>query len=291
MLWKGRGQSSCRYLQLSGSLEWPKAENTNGWHGAQEISTFHQKDGGSWMACDKSYYWIISDFQELVAMVQADCIAFTIYISFPTLFFQQEVRFWKEDNVFSGFICILNMANGVSICGCERGEFHPGLEVISSIYPVSEHSHGAKVQALMRLGAAAISFCHKRFGITLLWFLPARLHVYFLFVELLRGNFRHKRIKAHLPPSPHYVSSQATLDMWKCNLIKMVRYKRSMFWPYGQDMPCTCSCVQLGGNPCTDPQQAGGISCPTWPGKTLWSPTVELKDVDSTFDLKLLMHP
>lgn len=63
-----------------------------------------------------------------------------------------------------------------------------------------------------------------------------------------------------------------------------------MFWPYGQDMPCPCSCVQLGGNPCTDPQQAGGISRPTWPRKTLRSPIVELKDIDSTFDLKLLMH-
>lgn len=100
MLWKGRGQSSCRHLQLSGSLEWPKAENTNDWHGAQEISTFHQREDGSWMASDKSHYWIISDFQELVAMVQADCNAFTIYSSFPTLYFQQKVRLWKEDNVF-----------------------------------------------------------------------------------------------------------------------------------------------------------------------------------------------
>ena len=63
-----------------------------------------------------------------------------------------------------------------------------------------------------------------------------------------------------------------------------------MFWPYGQEMPCTCSCVQLGRNPCTDQQQAGEISYPTWPGKTLWAPTVELKDIDSTFDLKLLMQ-
>ncbi len=71
---KGRGQSSCRHLQLSGSLERPKAEDTNARHSTEEISPFHQKEGSSWMAWDKSCYWVISDFQELVAMVQADCM-------------------------------------------------------------------------------------------------------------------------------------------------------------------------------------------------------------------------
>lgn len=85
----------------------------------------------------KSYYWIISDFQESVAMAQAVCNAITIYISFPTIYFQREVRFWKEDRDFSALICILNTANGVSICACEREDFHAGLEAISSIYPLS----------------------------------------------------------------------------------------------------------------------------------------------------------
>lgn len=44
---RGRGQSSCRYLQLSGSLEWPKAVNTNARYSAEEISAFHQRDGSS----------------------------------------------------------------------------------------------------------------------------------------------------------------------------------------------------------------------------------------------------
>lgn len=91
---KGRGQSSCRHLQLSGSLEWPKAVNTNAWHSIEEISAFHQEGGCSWMACDKSYYWVISDFQELVAMVQADCMHslftshFLLFISDKKWYFQ-----------------------------------------------------------------------------------------------------------------------------------------------------------------------------------------------------------
>lgn len=68
---KGRVQSSCR--QLSGGLERPEAEDTNARHSKEEISTFHQKDS-RWMACDKSCYWVISDIQELAAMVQTDCM-------------------------------------------------------------------------------------------------------------------------------------------------------------------------------------------------------------------------
>lgn len=104
---------------------WSGQSLRTAWQVAEEISTFHQKGGGSWMACVKSYYWIFSDFHKLVAMVQADCNAFTIYISFPTLYLQQKVRFWKEDNIFSGFICMPNTAYGVTICGSDR-ESHPG---------------------------------------------------------------------------------------------------------------------------------------------------------------------
>lgn len=27
-----------------------------------------------------------------------------------------------------------NTADGVTMCGCERGDFHPGFETISSVY-------------------------------------------------------------------------------------------------------------------------------------------------------------
>lgn len=131
---KGRGQSSCRHLQLSGSVEWPKAENTNAWHSTEEISAFHQREGSSWMGCDKSYYWVISDFQELVAMVQADCMH--SLFSFPALYFQQKVifsKFWKEDNVLLCFKLHLH-AKCTHLSHYlwlqERRAFHPVIKVL-----------------------------------------------------------------------------------------------------------------------------------------------------------------
>lgn len=97
---KGRVQSSCRHLQLSGSLARPKAEDTNALHSTEEISTFHQKESSSWMVCDKSCYWLISEFQELV---QADCMHslftshFLLFISNKKSYSQ---RFWEQEKCF-----------------------------------------------------------------------------------------------------------------------------------------------------------------------------------------------
>lgn len=101
----GRGQSSCRHLQLSGSLEWPKAVNTSAQHSTEEISAFHQRDGSSWMACDKKLLLSHQWFSRAGGNGASWLHAFTIYISFPALYFPQKVKFprlWKEDNVAGG---------------------------------------------------------------------------------------------------------------------------------------------------------------------------------------------
>lgn len=68
---EGRGQSSCRHLQLPGSSEQPKTAATNAQHITEEISTFHQKEVSSWMACDKkkkklllSHQWWVIFFKK-----------------------------------------------------------------------------------------------------------------------------------------------------------------------------------------------------------------------------------
>lgn len=71
-----------------------KGLRTHARHSTEEIRTFHQKEGNSWMACDKSCYWVISDFQELVAMAQTDCMHslftshFLLFISSKKPYFQ-----------------------------------------------------------------------------------------------------------------------------------------------------------------------------------------------------------
>lgn len=222
------------------------------------------------MACDKRCYWIFGDFHELVATAQADCNAFTIYISFPTLYFQQKACFFQ-----ASFACQALPMEPQSVAAREE---NPNLVLkgISSIYPGTAPANVRKAMA------------YKLFSYwpnpPLRWWLPA----------LLRGNSRQKKKGAskHIcHHQPIMGAVRATVHTWELNLIKTANRKSSVFWPYGRDLPCPCSCVQLRRNPCTDPQQAGGISCPTWPGNTLCSPTVELKDADSIFDLKLLMHP
>lgn len=149
---RGRGQSSCRHLQLSGSLEWPKAVNTNAQHSAEEISAFHQRDGSSWKACDKrlllSHQW----FSRAGGNGASWLHAFTIYISFPALYFPQKVifpRLWKEDNVGFFFFLFLkrkyciHMLNAPIlkslICGCSRGEL-PANAADSSRYVAEFYS-------------------------------------------------------------------------------------------------------------------------------------------------------
>lgn len=108
---EGRGQSSCRHLQLPGSSEQPKAEDTNTLHITEEISTFHQKEVSSWMAYDKSCYWVISDFFFFFSKNGGNSEnwlrAFIIYISFPVLYSEQKVRFlrfWWQEEVICKFV-------------------------------------------------------------------------------------------------------------------------------------------------------------------------------------------
>lgn len=118
---KGRGQSSCKHLQLSGSSERPKAKDTNAQHSTEEISAFHQKEGSSWMACDKSCFWVISDFQELVAVVQTDCMHSLFTSHFLLLISNKKSNFQDFDSkkkLFFFFFCKARFI--CSKWGCRR---------------------------------------------------------------------------------------------------------------------------------------------------------------------------
>lgn len=133
---------------------WRGQRLSTAWQAAEEISAFHQKDGSGWMACDKRCYWIFGDFHKLVATAQADCNAFTIYISFPTLYFQQKVWFWKEDNVFfqASFACQALLMELQSVAAREENP-NLVLEGISSLpwNCPGEHPQGDGVQAMTKL--------------------------------------------------------------------------------------------------------------------------------------------
>ena len=74
-------------------------------HSTEEISTFHAKDSSSWMAWDKSCYWVISDFQELVAMVQTDCMH-SLFTSHFLLFISNKKSHFQE---IKGFFVKLDL--------------------------------------------------------------------------------------------------------------------------------------------------------------------------------------
>lgn len=163
------------------------------WQAAEEINAFHQKDASGWMACDKRCYWIFGDFHQLVATARADCNAFTIYIPFPTLYFQQKVRFWKEDNVF------LMLHLHAKHCRWSHNlwlrERRIPIWFWRGSLPSTLELPRRTSARRWRTSSLAKSSCG-----TLRWWRPA----------LLRGNSRQKKggIKAHLPPSAHYGSSQ-----------------------------------------------------------------------------------
>lgn len=87
----------------------------------RKISTFHQREGSSWMACDGSCYWVISGFQVTGGNGAGWLHAFRIYISFPALYFQQKIIFpWFSWRGKATFTCEMHPLR--SLCVCWREE-------------------------------------------------------------------------------------------------------------------------------------------------------------------------